>query len=146
MMFVLRYYRYALTLRLMLANLRRKIGLATHTHTPQPPANAPAANSDGTLVVPSNFVENATGGTPLPPLTIEELGFVWPADGGIFSPSSVPIWLQEQVGLHCWLLLAPKSGFFTPSPHFPESWRSGSTRQRFRRYIPKREWSQRLEW
>jgi hypothetical protein len=65
----------------MLANLRRKVGLATHAHTPQPVA-------DGALVVPSNFVE---------PLSAEDLGFAWPADGGIFSPSSIPLWLQEQV-------------------------------------------------
>lgn len=83
------FFSYALTLRLMLANLRRKVGLATHTHTPQPMNAAP---TDGNLVVPSSFVDG-----PLPPLTMEELGFAWPSDGGIFSPSSIPVWLQEQV-------------------------------------------------
>ncbi|GJJ06660.1 hypothetical protein Clacol_000855 [Clathrus columnatus] len=35
----------------------------------------------------------------LPPLlNTDDLGFVWPsdADGGIFSPSMIPVWLQEQ--------------------------------------------------
>lgn len=32
-----------------------------------------------------------------PPFTMEELGFVWPSDRGIFSPSAIPVWLQEQV-------------------------------------------------
>lgn len=34
----------------------------------------------------------------LPPLNTEDLGFIWPsdADGGVFSPSVVPLWLQEQ--------------------------------------------------
>jgi hypothetical protein len=74
----------------MLANLRRKVGLATRTHTPQPLA----AQDDPAVIVPSNFVNNDA---PLPPLTVEELGFSWPSAGGIFSPSSIPIWLQEQV-------------------------------------------------
>ena len=90
--------RYALTLRLMLANLRRKVGLASRSHTPQPVNTQPVATSDSTLVVPSPFIENAAPSTTsLSPLTMEELGFVWPADNGIFSPSSIPVWLQEQV-------------------------------------------------
>jgi len=81
----------------MLANLRRKVGLATHTHTPQPSMTGPATNPDGSLVVPPNYVGgDGTTQPGLDPLT--DLGFVWPSDGGIFSPSSIPIWLQEQVG------------------------------------------------
>jgi hypothetical protein len=76
----------------MLANLRRKIGLATRAHTPQP-MNPTPANADAPIIVSSNFVDTS----PLPPLTIEELGLTWPSDGGIFSPSSIPVWLQEQV-------------------------------------------------
>ncbi|KAF8590908.1 hypothetical protein K439DRAFT_1116990 [Ramaria rubella] len=120
--------RYALTLRLMLANLRRKVGLASHTHTPQPAHAQPVTNPDGTLVVPS-FVE---GTAVLPPLTMEELGFAWPADGGIFSPSSIPVWLQEQslsdLGLPIngsdgiFLNVAGPSGWNSDFGAMPEAW------------------------
>jgi len=30
------------------------------------------------------------------PFTMEELGFAWPTERGVFSPSIVPVWLQEQ--------------------------------------------------
>ncbi|KAF8530530.1 hypothetical protein BU17DRAFT_35754 [Hysterangium stoloniferum] len=83
--------RYALTIRLMLTNLRRKVGLVTHTHaTPQPLAGP---GPDGTVIVPSNFVDSDAS-LPLP--SVEELGFSWPLDGGVFNPSSVPLWLREQ--------------------------------------------------
>ena len=82
----------------MLANLRRKVGLASRSHTPQALGTQPATTPDGTLVAPSPFVENVpTDPTSLSPLAMEELGFVWPADSGIFSPSSIPVWLQEKV-------------------------------------------------
>jgi len=54
---------YALALRIMLANLRRKFGVLTRVA-----------------------------------FTMEELGFRWPSDQGIFSPSAVLVWLREQVG------------------------------------------------
>ncbi|KAF8532542.1 hypothetical protein JB92DRAFT_2688064 [Gautieria morchelliformis] len=113
--------RYALTLRLMLANLRRKVGLASHSHTPQPVSGQPATDTDGTLVVPPNFVGNAA--TTLPPLTTEDLGFVWPAEGGIFSPSSIPVWLQEQSLGDLGLPINGSDGIFL-NVSGPNSWNS----------------------
>lgn len=84
----------------MLTNLRRKLGLATqHSHIPQPVNAPPTTNRDGPLAVPSNFVDSAT---TLPPMSMDEKGFTWSADSGIFGPSSIPLWLQEQVcSLQC---------------------------------------------
>ena len=31
------------------------------------------------------------------PLTMEELGFSWPGDRGMFNPSTIPLWIREQV-------------------------------------------------
>jgi hypothetical protein len=72
----------------MLANLRRKIGIATGQQTPVP--NAEGNNNNGLL---GSFVDPST---PLPPLTIDDLGFAWPSDI-MFSPTNIPIWLQEAV-------------------------------------------------
>ncbi|KAL0955830.1 hypothetical protein HGRIS_002032 [Hohenbuehelia grisea] len=74
--------RYALTLRIMLANLRRKVGMSMSGTT----------FTEGMIVPPPVFVEP---GVPAP-FTMEELGFVWPSDRGIFNPSTIPLWLQEQ--------------------------------------------------
>lgn len=64
--------RYALTLRIMLASLRRKLGLVQAEAQP--------------------FVPEM-----MAPFTMEELGLAWPAERGTFSPSAIPLWLQEQV-------------------------------------------------
>jgi len=82
--------RYALALRIMLANLRRKIGLASGINTPAPTMPPPSFPQD--MIVSPTFVDP----TLPPPFTMEELGFVWPSDRGIFSPSAIPVWLQEQ--------------------------------------------------
>ncbi|KIY69570.1 hypothetical protein CYLTODRAFT_478725 [Cylindrobasidium torrendii FP15055 ss-10] len=81
--------RYALTLRIMLANLRRKVGLAA-IHAPAP------------IVPPPGFADmivsppyHADPSMPQP-FTMEELGFAWPQGGGVVSPAAVPVWLQEQ--------------------------------------------------
>ena len=87
--------RYALTLRIMLANLRRKIGMHPNPMAggsdlmqaaPPPPFLDPNLVNAGPAVAPQ-------------PLTLEELGMPWPTDrgAGIFSPSNIPLWLQEQV-------------------------------------------------
>lgn len=96
--------RYALTLRLMLAILRRKLGLGNTTHTLQPPANQPVPTDGSTILV---------GGTPGPnpsdptsqAATMEDFGFVWPAEAGAWSPSNIPLWLQEVVSDFTFLLL-----------------------------------------
>jgi len=83
--------RYALTLRIMLANLRRKVGMLTGMNTPVPTMPPPTI-AEGMIVSPT-FADPSTGQQPF---TMEELGFVWPSDRGIFSPSAIPVWLQEQ--------------------------------------------------
>jgi hypothetical protein len=90
---------YALTLRIMLANLRRKIGL---TSVGTPASGVPTPNSvqlqpstEG-MMVPPGYVD--ANGVPSQPFTMEELGFTaWPSDRGAFNPSAIPAWLQEQV-------------------------------------------------
>ncbi|KAH7916535.1 hypothetical protein BJ138DRAFT_1074936 [Hygrophoropsis aurantiaca] len=79
--------RYALTLRIMLANLRRKVGMLSGLTAPLT-ALPPPHMTDGI-----NYVENPG---VQPPFTVEELGFAWPSDRGMFSPSAIPLWLQEQ--------------------------------------------------
>lgn len=81
--------RYALTLRIMLANLRRKVGIASgmaNNHLSMPPPSM----LEGMVVSPT------FGDAGQQPFTMEELGFVWPTERGVFSPSIVPVWLQEQ--------------------------------------------------
>ncbi|KAK0213045.1 hypothetical protein DFS33DRAFT_1464788 [Desarmillaria ectypa] len=82
-------HRYALTLRIMLANLRRKVGLGSGINTPAPTMPPPGFVD---MIVSPTFVDPAMP----PPFTMEELGFVWPSDRGIVSPSAIPVWLQEQ--------------------------------------------------
>ncbi|KAF8070153.1 hypothetical protein FPV67DRAFT_1414137 [Lyophyllum atratum] len=82
--------RYALALRIMLANLRRKVGMVSGINTPAPTMPPPSFAQE--MIVSPTFVDP----TMPPPFTMEELGFVWPSDRGIFSPSAIPVWLQEQ--------------------------------------------------
>lgn len=79
----------------MLANLRRKVGMATMATTPQP-MMPPPPGAENMLVHPS-FVDPAAVPAPM---TMEELGFAWPSERGIFSPSAIPTWLQEGVSVH----------------------------------------------
>jgi len=76
----------------MLANLRRKVGLRSGVNTPMPPP--PFA--ENMIISPTFQVQDPAMPAPF---TMEELGFVWPNDRGIFSPSAIPVWLQEQVCL-----------------------------------------------
>jgi len=98
--------RYALTLRVMVANLRRKIGLvqnaAQGAHTT---SNAAGGSAPDDLLATAGTFQASTSGTtgapayPAPvtgPFTVEELGFNWPADWGSITPSSLPVWIQEQ--------------------------------------------------
>lgn len=82
---------YALTLRIMLANLRRKVGML-------PGITAPAQNLPPPLLpegMVGPYVDTHTIGPP--PLTMEELGFIWPGDHGMVNPSTIPVWVREQV-------------------------------------------------
>jgi hypothetical protein len=78
----------------MLANLRRKMGMVPSGVLPNPPPMELPAFMDPSLVAPP----------PPQPFTREELGVTWPATGDdrMFSPSAIPLWLQEQV---CTLVL-----------------------------------------
>jgi len=84
----------------MLANLRRKIGMS---QTPQPQTMQQQL-ADGSIV--TTYIDPALASGPPPPLTMEELGFNWPIEGGNFSPSAIPLWLQEGVSSHSVPILA----------------------------------------
>lgn len=75
----------------MLANLRRKVGMITGMNTPVPTVPLPTTAED--MIVSPTF---EVGAGPQP-FTKEELGFAWPSEQGIFSPTAIPLWLQEQV-------------------------------------------------
>nr|GAT56380.1 predicted protein [Mycena chlorophos] len=119
--------RYALTLRIMLANLRRKVGLNSGISTPVPMMPPPPMLADGRLIVEPTYVDPA-----LPaPFTLEELGFQWPTERGIFSPSAIPVWLQEQSLSDLGLPVNGSDGIFLPTTgtngwgdlsSMPEAW------------------------
>ncbi|KAF5322447.1 hypothetical protein D9619_001798 [Psilocybe cf. subviscida] len=119
--------RYALTLRIMLANLRRKIGIRSGINTPAPPTMPPPQFAENMIVSPT-FHDPAMP----PPFTMEELGFVWPNDRGIFNSSAIPVWLQEQsladLGLPVngsdgiFLQMAGKNGWTGDFAPMPEAW------------------------
>ncbi|KDR75908.1 hypothetical protein GALMADRAFT_97916 [Galerina marginata CBS 339.88] len=118
--------RYALTLRIMLANLRRKVGLRSGISTPAPTMPPPPFAEN--MIVSPTFHDPAMP----PPFTMEELGFSWPNDRGIFSPSAIPVWLQEQsladLGLPVngsdgiFLQMAGKNGWTGDFAPMPEAW------------------------
>ncbi|KAF6760337.1 hypothetical protein DFP72DRAFT_1062307 [Ephemerocybe angulata] len=118
--------RYAFTLRIMLANLRRRVGIPSgiNTAVPMPPPSF-AEN----MVVSPTYVSDPS--MP-PPFTMEELGFAWPNEGSFFSPAAIPPWLQEQsltdLGLPVngsdGIFLQPKgtNGWSGDFPPMPEAW------------------------
>ncbi|KAI0000426.1 hypothetical protein BJV77DRAFT_1058039 [Russula vinacea] len=87
--------RYALTLRVMLANLRRKMGL-THPGGPGDamvlggqPQGQPFADPHAQIAAPQQP----------PPITMEELGLHFPQGAPAppaLHPADIPVWLQEQ--------------------------------------------------
>ncbi|KAJ3855514.1 hypothetical protein EV368DRAFT_34530 [Lentinula lateritia] len=83
--------RYALTLRIMLANLRRKVGLGSGIQTPVPHGGPPPPGFADMVVTPTSYVDPNLP----PPFTMEELGFA-PGDRNIVIPAAIPLWLQEQ--------------------------------------------------
>jgi len=98
---------YALTLRIMLANLRRKVGMLPGTAAPT--QNLPPPLLPEGMVGP--YVDTHTVGPP--PLTMEELGFSWPDDRGMVNPTTIPVWIREQVCAFSLALL----GFTSLSGH-----------------------------
>jgi hypothetical protein len=121
--------RYALALRIMLANLRRKVGMIPGVAAPI--QNIPPPLPEGMV---GSYVD--TQAVP-PPFTMEELGFAWPGDRGVFSPSAIPLWIQEQsltdLGLpingsdSIFLNMSGANGWsgdFTPTP---EAWQTATS-------------------
>ncbi|KAM5531278.1 hypothetical protein V8D89_015079 [Ganoderma adspersum] len=131
--------RYALTLRIMLANLRRKVGL-----TPTgglPPQNAQMPTTGGgpgdVQLMPGgpgggggfNIDPNIAG--PPPPFTVEEVG-PWAHDQRMFNLQAIPLWLQEQsltdLGLPVngsdgiFLQIGGQNGWMGDFPQMPEAW------------------------
>jgi len=91
--------KYAITLRIMLANLRRKIGLTTSNNPDDshPILNAPDGGTTGAQSPENLLVTAGRFQQPTPaPFTVEELGFNWSADWGLIDPSNLPVWIQEQ--------------------------------------------------
>lgn len=78
----------------MLANLRRKVGMAHPSSSLNMPP--PSSMLEGMVVSPT-FGADPNHNQGQQPFTLEELGFAWPTERGVFSPSIVPVWLQEQV-------------------------------------------------
>jgi len=77
----------------MLANLRRKVGMIATLGTAM--TGMPAASmADSTVApAPGSYVDPTESPAPF---TMEELGFSWPNDRAVFSPSTIPLWLQEK--------------------------------------------------
>lgn len=102
--------RYALTLRLMLSILRRKLGLGTVTLTPQASAAQPMPMPmDGSTIL----VGGAPGPNPTDPAaqaaTMEDYGFTWPTEAGAWNPSNTPLWLQDAVSVFIILIFFYKN-------------------------------------
>ena len=95
--------RYALTLRLMLAIVRRKLGLGlghttrAHTRALQPPAATQPVPTDGSTILASGTAGPSPSDSASQAATLEDFGFVWPAEAGAWSPSYIPVWLQAAV-------------------------------------------------
>ncbi|KZT10651.1 uncharacterized protein LAESUDRAFT_721012 [Laetiporus sulphureus 93-53] len=120
--------RYALTLRIMLANLKRKMGITTAPMAP------PIPGAHGPEMMPPPFIDPSL----MPPqmqFTPEELGLLpgsFPNDRALFSPSAIPLWLQEQsltdLGLPSngsdgiFLQMGHPNGWQGDFPPMPEAW------------------------
>ncbi|KAG8684242.1 hypothetical protein FRC09_015514 [Ceratobasidium sp. 395] len=102
--------RYALTLRVMLANLRRKIGMTTPGMQPDPPNPIDVSG----VVYDANLAGMGAG-------VLDEMAFVWPADS-MFSPTNIPLWLQEAVSISFSfpVLLLPQ--LHVPTPALTPLW------------------------
>jgi hypothetical protein len=127
--------RYALTIRLMLANLRRKLGLGTSALKPAPgPVLAPREEEANVITAARNGTGNVGGDGDTNMvgegfnLGMEEFGFTWPVDG-TFNPSTIPPWLQEANFTDLGLPINGGDGIFLNWPDWgmdlgpiPEAW------------------------
>lgn len=78
----------------MIVNLRRKVGLTTGTQTPVPQHAEVPDTEDPAPPIPEPPAFD--GAQPRAPITLQDLDFSWPSDM-MFSPTSIPTWLQEAV-------------------------------------------------
>ncbi|CAE6417206.1 unnamed protein product [Rhizoctonia solani] len=105
--------RYALTLRVMLTNLRRKIGLTTPALQPGDAIDVSAVTS----ATPGVAGFDPTGSASATGLTgmgiLDDMAFSWPADS-MFSPSNIPLWLQEASLTDLGLPINGSDGVFLP--------------------------------
>jgi len=109
--------RYALTLRLMIVNLRRKFGLATGTQTPIPQQAEMPGTDDPAPPIPDP--PTFDGNHPRPPThQPQELDLSWPSDM-MFSPTSIPAWLHEASLADLSLPVNGSDGVFLPSSLWP---------------------------
>ena len=90
--------RYALTLRAMLANLRRKAGLATGDTSDgsHQMLNAPPLPGDDVTEGSQSTEDAFQRSTVAAPFTAEELGFNLPPEWGQIGPLDLPVWIREQ--------------------------------------------------
>ncbi|CUA66751.1 Protein priB [Lentinula edodes] [Rhizoctonia solani] len=102
--------RYALTLRVMLTNLRRKIGMTTPALQPGDVIDVSAVTS-ATPGVGGFDHGSATGLTGMG--ILDDMAFSWPADS-MFSPSNIPLWLQEASLTDLGLPINGSDGVFLP--------------------------------
>ncbi|RXW21295.1 hypothetical protein EST38_g4553 [Candolleomyces aberdarensis] len=119
--------RYAFTLRIMLANLRRKVGMPGGINT-SVPTMPPPSFAENMVVSPTNISDPSMP----PPFTMEELGFAWPNENSFFSPAAIPPWLQEQSLNDLGLPVNGSDGIFLQTkgtngwsgdfPPMPEAW------------------------
>jgi len=116
----------------MLANIRRQIrnGISTPAPTLPPPSLA----ENMIVSPPTTFHDPAMPA----PFSMEELGFIWPNDRGFFSPSAIPLWLQEQVCLDI--------GLNSMTKIFVEPRRPWSSRQWLGWNLLADSWKEWLDW
>ncbi|KAG8778361.1 hypothetical protein FRC12_025007 [Ceratobasidium sp. 428] len=86
----------------MLANLRRKIGMTTPGMQPDPPNPIDVSG----VVYDANLAGMGAG-------VLDEMAFVWPADS-MFSPTNIPLWLQEASLTDLGLPINGSDGVFLP--------------------------------
>ena len=98
----------------MLHNLRRKLSINMGTNGAAPPGPPHTSNgiqqhipsgADNVLIHPSTFSfesGSVASGSTSSPQTYESLGLAWSTSGerSLFSPSPLPLWLQEGVRLY----------------------------------------------
>lgn len=118
--------RYALTLRIMLANLRRKVGLTASGGLP-PSQQQLVQGGDPQMMASAGPAHFMDPNIVPPPFTVEEVG-PWAHDPRMFNQAAIPLWLQEQNLTDLGLPVNGSDGIFLQMGHangwmgdFPQS-------------------------